>query len=295
MKKKAALVLAGGGAKGAYQAGALTVIDHMFDWTSVHGVSVGALNGFPIAFGRRDMLALLWKEITFDSVAKRRGILRLAWGFLLHKIGIRKAHLGIASNKPLQKLVESILVEFAESKTTLKTLFSAGRVSLTTGAYVDDFGHMRVGDIVLDPSSMAKKIVASTAIPMTFDPVEMNGQLWVDGGINTIAPVLAATKDEEAEVIVVVLMTNISNPKPSGSINSLLDVTTRSIDLMTDQILRDDIEEARNKEIYGGRNRAILVLQPSEDLGSGMDFSRKELDRRFQLGLSDATRLDIWS
>ena len=73
--KRIGLVLAGGGGKGAYQAGCL---QGLYDlnirrFHVICGTSVGALNGAAAAAGKIPELQKLWREITTASV------LRLSW------------------------------------------------------------------------------------------------------------------------------------------------------------------------------------------------------------------------
>ena len=68
---KKAVVLSGGGARGAYQAGAwkaLRELDYQFD--IVTGTSVGALNAAMMASGDFDRAITLWQEISPEAVLK---------------------------------------------------------------------------------------------------------------------------------------------------------------------------------------------------------------------------------
>jgi predicted acylesterase/phospholipase RssA len=70
--KKVGLVLSGGGAKGAYQAGCLqTLYDLGIDrFHCITGTSVGSLNGAGAASGRIPELVNLWQTINFSRVFK---------------------------------------------------------------------------------------------------------------------------------------------------------------------------------------------------------------------------------
>ena len=68
---KKAVVLSGGGARGAYQAGAwkaLRELDYQFD--IVTGTSVGALNAAMMASGDFERAIMLWQEISPEAVQK---------------------------------------------------------------------------------------------------------------------------------------------------------------------------------------------------------------------------------
>ena len=69
MKKKA-LVLAGGGTRGAYQNGALRALRELGkdNWDIVTGTSIGALNGTLVVQGDYEELNDLWMNLTSDQI-----------------------------------------------------------------------------------------------------------------------------------------------------------------------------------------------------------------------------------
>ena len=72
-----ALVLSGGGALGAYEAGAISILCEAFDYDLVCGTSIGALNAAFVAQRRLDDLREVWatigeaKVVTLDPLAQR--------------------------------------------------------------------------------------------------------------------------------------------------------------------------------------------------------------------------------
>ncbi|MEG2720791.1 MAG: patatin-like phospholipase family protein, partial [Oscillospiraceae bacterium] len=62
------LVLAGGGAKGAYQIGAWKALREMgITFSAITGVSIGAINGALIASGDFDKALELWSNVEVAS------------------------------------------------------------------------------------------------------------------------------------------------------------------------------------------------------------------------------------
>jgi NTE family protein len=101
MHKKTALVLSGGGAKGAFQVGAEKYAREVkgYQWDIIAGVSVGALNGAMLATQAYQRLFELWNNLTRDKV--------LTGGFNL--ISVIKLLFGAKSffgNEPLRQLIE---------------------------------------------------------------------------------------------------------------------------------------------------------------------------------------------
>jgi hypothetical protein len=180
------LVLSGGGELGAFGAGFLKgwgeVTNGEFarpDFDSVSGISTGALIA-PFAFVGTDesyeQIVNLYRNPDRDMVVAR-SLLSFLSGYesyydaqILHK-RIRE------SITP--QIVQSIAQKGKQNNTLL------------VGATNLDFGVMRVWDLseiagsipVQDAQQdIAAKLIASSAIPSAFPPVNMDGYLYVDGG-----------------------------------------------------------------------------------------------------------------
>ena len=70
MAKKIALIMSGGGAKGAFQAAVEKYAREVkgYHWDIIAGVSVGALNGAMLAMEKYDRLWQIWNTISNDRV-----------------------------------------------------------------------------------------------------------------------------------------------------------------------------------------------------------------------------------
>lgn len=180
------LVLSGGGPLGAFGAGYLKgwgrVTEQKFmrpDFDSVSGISTGALIA-PFAFvGTEDsygQIVALYRNPDQNMVVAR-SLLSFLSGYdsyydakVLHK-RIRQS---ITSD-----IVKSVAEKGAQNKTLL------------VGATNLDYGVMRVWDLseiaANNPMQEAQqeittKLIASSAIPSAFPPVNVDGHLYVDGG-----------------------------------------------------------------------------------------------------------------
>src|ERR1700685_3734806 len=78
-----ALILSGGGARGAYEAGVAAALAEQMNFDIVCGTSIGAVNGFAVAQGMADQLEAIWREAAELNVAPYRpeveALIRL-WG-----------------------------------------------------------------------------------------------------------------------------------------------------------------------------------------------------------------------
>jgi NTE family protein len=69
-RKKTALILSGGGAKGAFQCGAEKYAREVkgYHWDILAGVSVGALNALMLSMSKFERLFEIWNTVTNDQV-----------------------------------------------------------------------------------------------------------------------------------------------------------------------------------------------------------------------------------
>ena len=122
---KTALVLSGGGAKGAFQVGAEKYLreEKGYSWDVIAGVSVGALNGTMLAMEKYGRLEAIWKTISSHAVYSGKFNLATLWK-------LYRGAKSIYSNDPLAAIVESEI----EPEKIVKEL-RVGTVSLNSGRY----------------------------------------------------------------------------------------------------------------------------------------------------------------
>jgi len=171
-----AFVLAGGGSRGAVQVGMLCeLVERGIRADRVFGASVGAVNGAaysgdPTPEGT-DRLAETWRGLTGDAVFPR-GRVHGPWTFFQQRPSVH-------TNTGLRRIVEEgigfKLLEEAEVPIEVVT------TSLTDG---------RERWITHGPAVDA--VLASAAIPAIFPPVEIDGDMLVDGGVVNNVPISRA-------------------------------------------------------------------------------------------------------
>jgi NTE family protein len=291
---KRALVLSGGGSKGAYQVGALKylLVDEKREYDCLCGVSVGAINIAHLAhYGEGQGLEAvstledLWRGLTTEQVYKRWfpfGKLHAAWQWDWCKCMRRPS---VYDSRPLRKFIDAHLDPEKVRAVGKKLRF--GAVCLDTGKYR--------GFTEEDPD-MLGAVLASSSYPMFLTPVEVDGELWSDGGLVNVTPLKEAI-DLGAEVIDVIMTqppAHYSELKdPSG-----LDNGMRSVDIMVATIVEDDIKIAMmtNRlaelgEAPGKRKIEIRLLRPEESLRCGsLTFKPENSARLIQTGYTDAKK-----
>jgi NTE family protein len=211
--KHTTLLLQGGGALGAYQAGVCAGLEQagmMVDW--VAGVSIGGINAALIAGnppGRRiERLREFWCRMSaqmppfFPPLAAMRPMANRAHaamavafgvpGFFVPRVvppmfapeGTLQA-LSYYDTWPLRETLEELVdFDFVNSK---RVRLSLGAVNVRTGhAQYFDNARQRLGP---------EHVMASGALPPGFPPVEIDGELYWDGGLVSNSP-LSYVADE---------------------------------------------------------------------------------------------------
>ena len=301
---KVGLVLSGGGARGAFEAGVVAAMeDARLVIEAVSGTSAGAVNAAGLAAGfSADRLAALWAGLADTDVYRQR---RDVWNL------VRPAALwggGSWSERLLRTVGWTWLWDWRPLRETLVRIFGGETVPVTGDIpLVVSSVEVATGDLVRFASASPPRprddlvattltvdhLIASAAIPLLFRPGRVEGTAYWDGGIvaNTpLAPVLSWLPD----AVVVVTTTTLRRPAPEPS--SLAESITLLVDTVQRFALEADLalaEEVNRRVRSGGepaghrRRRAvdILLIDPrGEDLGDGLRFDPEQARRLFALG-----------
>ena len=269
-----ALVMSGGGAKGAYEAGvAATLLRRGLPIRLAAGSSAGALNAAMVADGRADRLEARWRDLTREQVYSLRSSVFFA-GLLpgwLTLWALDSAG-SLFDSRPLRATIASSL--------DLERIRSS-RVHLLVVTTDLARRERRVFD---NQTVTVDALMAASAVPGAFPPVEVDGALLVDGGLIGRAPVLEALESGTPVGRVVVVMSYAANEagqRPSTMRRALEEAFEMS---MIHQIRRDT-ELARLK--YPQVD--VQLLSPSVPLlARPLDFDTTAMIRMLERGQSDA-------
>jgi len=278
-----ALVLSGGGSKGAYQVGALKHIlgEKHVQYDAFCGVSVGAINcGFLSMFSTGqeqqsiDALHDLWSELDNSKIYKRW------WPFGRWHAIWKKSFF---DSSPLHKLLRGHLS--LEKIRNSGKYVCVGTVSLSSGKYTI-FDHH--SDHFIDA------VIASASFPGMLTPVSFLGQLWSDGGVKELSPIKKAV-ELGADIIDCIITSPQTRVKRFLENPTTVDILKRSIDLSTDKIMANDIEkvEMYNKMVamgLSGRKHVELnIIRPDYNLIEDLlDFRPEKIQEMFEKGYQDA-------
>ena len=222
-KPRRALVLSGGGGRGAYHVGVLRFLEE-HDWEPdiIVGTSIGAVNGAAIASGHTaHSLWALWRRLTTEDVQ------RLAWKQLA-SLGDQDYLLDTA---PLRDTLEG---EGWVRPDRINMDPPAKHLRITVVEM--ETGRLRVFGNSPDPAPGGRSeqvpitldhILASCSIPVVYPATKIEDMDFWDGGTVANTP-LGPAIDAGAEDVVVVLMTpwedKQERPKyiPVGGVRGLL-------------------------------------------------------------------------
>jgi len=279
-----ALVLAGGGAKGSFQARVEELLyQRGYRWSVIAGVSVGALNAAMLATQQRERLKEIWRTARNRDIYQ--GGLSLWRAFQLW----RGAKRSIYDNDPL---MEKIATAYDPNDTQIHTIF--GVVSLGSGAYVQH--HIAPGT-PYNVEAAREWLLASTAIPITFPPSRIGTDQFVDGGVRNITP-LADVIPFEPEEIVVITTEPVPLPLQANTPTAVLDDGAIVLQSLLAEIIWNDIKWLRKINSFVEQAEAagvtlrhprddrplksfrLTLIMPDEDLGSALDFSFAAYERR---------------
>jgi NTE family protein len=216
-----ALVLQGGGALGAYQAGVYEALHDAaieVDW--VAGISIGAINAAIIAGNpperRVARLREFWDLVTSALPSMPIPLYEPAREFIHEWSAGMVATFGVPGFfgprliPPLFALPGTMAgLSFYDSAPLAKTLdalvdwdlLNDGPVRLSVGAVEIQSGNFHYFDSRAERID-ARHIMASGALPPGLPPIEIDGKLWWDGGLVSNTPLSHIVENQAADLLV---------------------------------------------------------------------------------------------
>lgn len=254
--KKLALVLEGGGARGAYQAGVLKALfEAGYKFDGVAGTSVGALNGVMVAQNRFEDSIKIWDEIDFANVLD-----------INNMYGEKLANKDFDQDtiKYFYGYFKKLVAQRGLDTTKIKNLIKANIDEDLLRNSGIDFGIMTYSRTEKQPVSIfaedmpkgkvADYVMASASFP-GFQKTVVSGQEYIDGGVYDNMP-----------------------------INMMLDRGYKDIVAIE---TKSSIPKKRPKD----KDSQIHYIRPSEKPGRVMNFMQKSTERAILIGYLDALKI----
>lgn len=245
--KKIGVVLAGGGARGFAHLGVLKALEEKgITPDYISAVSAGSIVGAFIAAGKKpDQVMEIMQESDFFDYAK-----------------VLMPKQGLMSLDNLHKNLEEELEENTISELKIPLYIAVS--NLVTGK-IEYFAE---GDL-------CQIVQASSSIPILFSPVEIDGDLYVDGGLLDNLPV-EPLKDK-CDIIIAVNLMPIAETR---DLDNLVEIAVRTFQLSVN----------RNQEEI--KNTVDLFIQP-EGLEEYNILDTKHADTLFKLGYDYTKKLKV--
>ncbi len=249
---KRAIVLSGGGSRGAYEMGAWRTLNKLgIKYQLVTGTSIGAINAALMAQGDIDLADRLWRTITLENVME--GGLNLDFDlerYMSHGPELVAFLKRYARNRgaDITPLIELIRENINEDKVRASPI-DMGLVTVrfpTLGpveAMLRDIPEGRLSDYLL----------ASAACFPAFPVYRMDGDGFIDGGYYDNMPIPMALREGAEEIVAIDLFEKSAHPETV-------------------------------------HRPWMTYIRPSQPLGSILLFERDVLDRNLKMGEIDALR-----
>ena len=294
--RKIGLVLSGGGAKGFAHIGALKVIEESgvkIDF--IGGTSMGAVIGGLYASG--------YNASQIDSIFKDTNFTELISDFIPRSsknFYEKRNDESYAIILPFNKFK----VEFPEALS--KGMYSYNLISKATRnvRHIDDFSKLPTpffcmatdietgNQVVLKKGNLAQAILASSAFPTLFPPVEIDGKFLVDGGVTNNYPI-DELRNMGADIVIGVDVQNdlVERKELKDATKILIQITNlQTIKKMreniekTDVYIRPDVKDygivsfEKGKEIIRkGEEATFVVYEKLESLAQNPKYVKPEL------------------
>lgn len=255
-----ALVLEGGGSRGAYQAGSLKAFyEAGYKFSCVVGTSIGSINGAMIAQDDFEKMYDLWKNIRFsyfldiddnklDKFFKRNIDISLI-RYLSKKFGTTFKNRGISTEK-IRSVLEDIIDENKVRNSDIN--FGLVTYSLTDKKPVEKY----IEDI--SSGKLIDYLIASSRLPIFKSEALIDDKYFIDGGIYNNCPINMIDLNKYKDIVII--RTNVK-----GKIKGL------------------------DKAIKAGAK--VTIITPSEELPSIMNFSNISIRNTIELGYYDTVKV----
>jgi NTE family protein len=274
---KRALVLSGGGGRGAYHVGVYKYLEEQgFKPDVVVGTSIGAVNGAMITAGLTAAdLEREWRQLTTDQI---------------HKVRLN----------PLDYLERPSLLDTSPWAATLERQISFHKVRTSPIAFRAISTDLKRGQarVFRNEEITVQHILASCSIPVVYPWTQIDQSLFWDGAVVANTP-LSPAIDEGADEIYVVLLSPVGAremPAPTHLIEAAAYVLDLAL-LASFEADQKQIEKV-NRRVREGRDASghhlvtLHVIAPSENIPATwiMSYNEKQADHLIKLGYEDAKK-----
>ena len=191
---KIGLVLPGGGGKGAYQVGVIKALEELGikeHIKYVAGTSIGAVNALLFAQGDTKTVEDVWDSITTEKILPidnldlmKRGLI---FSFGSKNLNFIKKYMP----KTLQQgnISRDGLLELVDKYLNIEAISNSEIVSYATCTDIENLSAKYFKYNEYNEEFVRKIILATSAIPSIYEPEEIEGKFYIDGGVVNNIPI----------------------------------------------------------------------------------------------------------
>ncbi|MES2850036.1 MAG: patatin-like phospholipase family protein [Bacteroidota bacterium] len=243
-----ALVISGGGSKGAFAVGVLKKLFNEFpnlDFDILVGTSTGSLIVPYVSVGEMKLLEKLYTEQTTKDI------------ILTGRLGDRINDVAIFDGSPLKALLEKNYTDavYDSIKATGKKIFLTTVCLQTEQLVVFTTAHDANTKVRYEvrktenADHFRKAVLASACQPVFMQPIKVNKNIpgepdpnfqFVDGGVREYAGIEMAI-DNGATEIFVILLSPEETAKDPTELKDLFSILRKTIDIFTDDVGKNDL------------------------------------------------------
>lgn len=310
-----AMVLSGGGDKGAFTVGVIKKLTEQGNnYDMIGGTSTGALIAPLLAAGEIQRLQHIYTSVKKSDVIKTNDpLVRIVTGNSLYDIS------------PLRELVRKNLTDeiynkiMSSGKTVFISTVCLNNSRLTYFTNSDLIKGNSGYDVIKwkNKAELIECVMASSVQPVLMQPENISGNYFVDGGLKEFVPADAVI-DAGASDITCIVTTRGNRYYDPNNFRSAADILLKTIEIFSNDVSENDLRSAKiyndginyiqeckdriqrssgltREEIdnlftsakdpfYNKRLLNLKIIRPSVDLGPGLDFDTAKMGWMFAEG-----------
>jgi NTE family protein len=279
-----ALVLGGGSMKGAFQVGVIqAVIENGFYPEMIYGISVGALNSTYLAHeASRQMQEtgkIEWERVSrsllefwVKNITQPTNISTLRSRVSLGVNTIMSRFDGLLDTTPLHDLINRTI--------DMNRLVDAA-VKLKIGAVNIESGEIKY--VTPENPRFLDYVRASSAIPMLMPPIDIDGNLFLDGGMRDVIPIRQAIEDGATEIVIIACHSPHLYQREGLNARNLITLIERIRDITINEVANSNIiwaESAVDRAVLRGKPMKLTVIRPPSPLVLDLQhFTSEDISR----------------
>ena len=246
-----AIVLSGGGARGAYQVGVWKALRKLkIKYDIVTGTSIGSINGLMMVQNDYLKALLLWKNIGFDDLYDEK--FPVKYDTLLEKTEVYKnyAKYFLKQGGISMARMRKLLIKTYDKKKFLNSNIDYGLATFNLSKMEPVF--MKKAEL---NNTLVDYVLASACCYPAFQKTEIKGEKYIDGGIYDNMPI------------------------------------NLSIEMGADEVIAVDLETVGVKKDLKYDNVKVTYIKPKNDIGSFLVFDTKKAKKAIKYGYFDTMKV----